>query len=285
MKFKVFALSVLVVMAISCTNTSNKSSEEKAKDITIGYVDGWAEGVAMSFITKSILEQNGYKVKLQNAAVDLIFASLSNGDTDVFMDTWLPITHGAKVQKFEGKIESLGVNYDSAKIGLVVPAYVNINSIEELNANADKFDGNIIGIEKGAGITAKTDVAIEEYALSLEQMNSSSVAMLTELKKAIDKNNWIVVAGWAPHWKFGRFDLKFLDDPKGVYGSVETVETYARKGFKEEDTFAANYFAKFHLTGKQMAGLLLELNSAEDKEVAANKWVETNADLVKTWLN
>ncbi len=276
-------LAILMAFTMLSCNSSNKSAKD-TKNITIGFVDGWAEGVAMTYVTKAILEENGYQVKTQKAAVDLIFASLSNGDTDVFMDTWLPITHGSKVQKFEGKLESLGVNYTNAKIGLVVPQYVTINSIEELNANKDKFDDKIIGIEKGAGLTAKTDKAVEEYGLELEHMNSSSIAMLTELKKAIDKDQWIVVAGWAPHWKFGRYQLKFLEDPKGVYGEAETIETYARKGFTTDDPFAAKYFTNFSLNEAQMSDLLLKLNTSDDKEVAAKTWVANNKELVASWL-
>ncbi len=285
MKIKVLLLAVVALMAFSCTNSKKNSSTDTSKEITIGYVDGWAEGVAMSYISKAVFESHGYDVEMQKAAVDLIFASLSNGDTDAFMDTWLPVTHGSKVKKFEGKIESLGVNYSNAKIGLVVPKYVTVNSIDELNANASKFNDQIIGIEKGAGLTAKTDKVVEEYGLTLNHLNSSSIAMLTELKKAIDKEEWIVVAGWAPHWKFGRYELKFLEDPKGVYGSAENIETFARKGFKEDDPFAANYFTKFSLTEDQMGKLLLEMENADDKEEAAKAWVAANTDLVKSWIN
>ncbi len=277
-------LALLMALTMLSCNSSSKKSDKDTKKITIGFVDGWAEGVAMTYVTKAIFEENGYQVKTQKAAVDMIFASLSNGDTDVFMDTWLPVTHGSKVKKFEGKIESLGVTYSNAKIGLVVPQYVTINSIEELNANKDKFGEKIIGIEKGAGLTAKTDKAVEEYGLELEHMNSSSIAMLTELKKAIDKKEWIVVAGWAPHWKFGRYELKFLDDPKGVYGEAENIETYARKGFKTDDPFAANYFANFTLSEKEMADLLLFMNNNENKEEAAKSWVAANKELVASWL-
>lgn len=201
------------------------------------------------------------------------------------MDTWLPVTHKGKIAKFKSKIESLGTNLDQARIGLVVPAYVTINSIDELNGVADKFDGKLIGIEKGAGITAKTDLVIEEYKLNLEQMNSSSIAMLTELTKAIKEKRWIAVTGWAPHWKFGRYDLKFLEDPKGVYGATEHLETYARKGFKENDAFAATYFANFHLTDTQMGKLLAQMKDGSDnKDAAAKSWITENQELVKKWI-
>lgn len=282
MKFKTLFFAVLILVISAC---NSKKKSDDAKEITIAYVDGWAEGVAMTYVTKNIFQDLGYTVELKTAAVDLVFVSLANGDVDVFMDAWLPVTHKEKVAKFEGKIESLGTNLDQARIGLVVPAYVTINSIDELNSVADKFDGKLIGIEKGAGITAKTDLAIEEYSLNLEQMNSSSIAMLTELTKAIKEERWVAVAGWAPHWKFGRYDLKFLDDPKGVYGAAEHVETYARTGFKEDDVFAATYFANFHLTDGQIGQLLAHMKEgSEDKDAAAKSWIAANQDLVKAWL-
>ncbi len=284
MKLNYLFIAILTLVFTAC-NTAGKKGSTDSKEISIGMVDGWAEGVAMTHVAKEILSQQGYSVNVKKAAVDLVFASLSNGDLDVFMDAWLPITHKEKVAKFGDKLESLGTNFDAAKIGLVVPSYVTINSIEELNANKDKFDGKIIGIEKGAGITAKTDLAIKDYNLELEQMNSSSVAMLSELKKAIMEKRWIAVAGWAPHWKFGVWDLKFLDDPKKVYGETEHIETYARKGFKEDDKFAANFFSKFHLTNEEMSVLLAKMQEGDNnKDAVAKQWVADNQEIVNKWL-
>ncbi len=282
MKLKLIIIAIATVIISAC-NTSNKKAEDQ-KEITLGLVDGWAEGVAMTNLAKEILTQNGYEVSIKKAAVDMIFASLANNDVDVFMDAWLPQTHKEKVAKFAGKLESLGTCFEEAKIGLVVPAYVTFNSIEELNANKDKFEGKIIGIEKGAGITAKTDKAIEEYNLDLEQMNSSSIAMLSELKKAITEKRWVAVAGWAPHWKFGRFELKFLDDPKKVYGETEHIEIYSRKGFNTDDKQAANFFSNFKLTTEQMSALLAKMEDGEDKAVVAKNWITDNSELVKEWL-
>lgn len=280
MKSKLILLLAMTVFFASCNTGAKKDSDKK--EITIAYVDGWASGVAITHVTQQFFKSKGYDVELKKAAVDMVFASLANGDTDVFMDAWLPVTHKDKVAKFKGKIESLGVSYNNARIGLVVPKYVDINSIEELNANADKFDGKIIGIEKGAGITAKTDIALEEYNLKLDHVNSSSIAMLTELSKAYKDNKWIVVAGWTPHWKFARMKLKFLDDPKGVYGSTERTETYARKGFKESDKFAAKYFTNFKLDDDQMSDLLLKMEEGKDNEVVAKKWIADNADFLES---
>jgi glycine betaine/proline transport system substrate-binding protein len=75
--------------------------------------------------------------------------------------------------------------------------------------------GRIIGIDPGAGIMAASEKALIEYELDYELVEGSDATMVATLKQAIDNNKWVVVTGWAPHWKFATWDLKFLDDPKG----------------------------------------------------------------------
>src|SRR5690606_10792520 len=106
--------------------------------------------------------------------------------------------------------------------------------IEELNDHQSDFDGKIIGIERGTGLAAYTDTAMMEYELNYTQLNSSMVAMAAELRKAINEKRWVVVTAWEPHWLFGVFDLKFLDDPKKIYGETEHIETFVREGLDTE---------------------------------------------------
>ena len=63
--------------------------------------------------------------------------------------------------------------------------------------------------------------------------------MTAVLKRAVDEHQWIVVTGWTPHWMFTRFKLKFLEDPKGIFGKAETITAIARKGFGEQHPFVA----------------------------------------------
>ena len=113
MKVKVLLFAVLALAMSSC-NSGKKKAEETKKEITMAYVDGWASGVAMTHVAQVILEQNGYEVDTKAAAVDLVYASLAQGDVDVFMEAWLPVTHKTKVAKFGDKIVSLNVNTDQA---------------------------------------------------------------------------------------------------------------------------------------------------------------------------
>lgn len=279
----ILCITVLATLALVGCSSGKSPTEEKEK-IKIGYVN-WAEGVAMTNLAKVALEDKmGYEVELTLGEPGMIFTSLSDGNVDAFLDTWLPLTHDDYIKKYEGKIEDLGYNYENARIGLVVPEYSDINSIEDLNEFKDDLDGEIIGIDAGAGIMRAATESIKDYGLDYKLIEGSGPAMTTMLKEAIDKEKDIVVTGWKPHWKFARWDLKFLDDPKNSFGESENIHTFTRAGFKEDMPEVAEFFENFILDDDQLGSLMGKLEEIEDGEEAAREWMKENEDLVNSWI-
>ena len=72
-----------------------------------------------------------------------IFVSMSGKKSDVFLDAWLPITMKDYMDQYGDSIEFLGEVYGEARVGLVVPQYVTIQSINELEANKDRFSSDV----------------------------------------------------------------------------------------------------------------------------------------------
>ncbi|WP_143308848.1 glycine betaine ABC transporter substrate-binding protein [Chitinophaga vietnamensis] len=261
--------------------TACKHGGGNDRKITIAYVN-WAEGIALTQLAKNLLEKKGYTVTLKNADVAPVFAAVAGGDADVFMDTWMPATHKDYMDNFGSKVTILNTNFDGAKTGLVVPDYVNINSIEELNAAKKHFGGKIIGIDAGAGIMSKTQDAIKTYHLDLQLQSSSEAAMMATLKKCIDEMQPIVITGWAPHWMFARYKLHFLEDPLNTFGSEEKILTIANNEFSVRDTVAVNFFRKFQLNSQQLGSLMGSLADADGKEDAViERWTWENAEWIK----
>lgn len=286
MKFKkLVALLIVVSLAFaitSCTN-SKKSNSKETKKVSILYPN-WAEGIAFTYLAKVALENNGYEVELTNLEPGLIYGELSkdNSKGDVFLDAWLPNTHKDYWADYGDKLVKLGESFSNGTTGLVVPSYVTINSIDQLNANKAKFDGKIIGIGGGAGIHANTEKAIQEYNLDFEQITSSGPAMVASLEKAISKNEWIVVTGWKPHFMWATNDLKYLDDPKNVYPK-DVCAIISRRGFKEDMPKAAQFFGNFNLTEDQLYSLMSQIRE-KDEEQGAQNWYEANKALVDGWF-
>lgn len=281
MRTKSMMAVTLLAFGLLFAACGNSTSSKK---INIAYAN-WAEGIAMTYMTKVIFEGQGYEVKLQNADIAPIFTSLSRKKADVFMDVWMPTTHRDYMEQYGDELEIIGDAYDNARIGLVVPKYVTINSIEELNANKERFSGKIIGIDAGAGIMKASEQAVIDYKLDLKLMTSSGPAMTASLKKAIDNGEWIVVTGWSPHWMFDRFELKILEDPKKVFGAAEMIHTVTWKGFNEQDPFAAKLLSNVRLTDKEISSLMTMMETTEGKEEdAAREWIEANKELVDSWI-
>jgi len=171
---------------------------------------------------------------------------------------------------------------------LVVPGYVDVDSIADLNSVGDQFNWTIYGIEPGSGLMQHTyDETVPVYGLDRwEVMDASDMAMTVALKNAYDKQEPVIVTGWAPHWKFFAYDLKFLDDPENTYGGSEEIHVIARKGFSEDLPEAANMLSKFFLTESQLGEVMYEVNvNGVDPATAARTWVDANQDVVSQWTS
>ena len=84
MKKILYFLSFLLLLA-SC------SGKKDDKTISIGYIN-WDDGIALTYLTEVILEQQGYHVVLKNADPAPIYATMARGKVDLLMDAWLPAT-------------------------------------------------------------------------------------------------------------------------------------------------------------------------------------------------
>ncbi|MFK3961356.1 glycine betaine ABC transporter substrate-binding protein [Guptibacillus hwajinpoensis] len=149
----------------------------------------------------------------------------------------------------------------------------------------EAVDYEIVGIEPGAGIMKATTSALEEYdsLKGWELIESSSAAMAAELGKAIDDEEPIIITGWTPHWMFAKYDLKYLEDPKGLYGEEENIETFARMGLKEDQPSAHTILEQFNWTPEDMGDVMVEVQEGAKPEEAAQNWVDEHSDMVEEW--
>lgn len=274
-------ITIAVVLFFSSCGGQKKKGD---KDVTIAMVN-WIECVANAHLCKVVLEEKGYNVDIVNADVAPIFTAIAKGDADVFMEVWEPITHKSYMEKFGSQLEKVGVVYSEGILALVVPEYVTINSIDELNSVKDKFDEKIIGIDPGAGIMGITADLIDEYDLDFELVPSSEAGMLAALKRAYDRKEWIVVTGWKPHSKFARHNLKLLEDPKGILGEAETISIIAQKGWSEKRPELAQFFSNVELNDELWGSLMVAVESNPGKEdEAARQWYHAHKEIIDKWF-
>jgi glycine betaine/proline transport system substrate-binding protein len=275
---KILGVGAALALAISSTLAN-------AKEVSIGYVDGWSDSVATTNVAAEVIKQKlGYDVKLQAVAAGIMWQGVATGKLDMMLSAWLPVTHGEYLAKNKDNVVNYGSNFKDAKIGLIVPEYVKAKSIEDLKTD-DSFKKKITGIDAGSGVMIKTDQAIKDYGLDGYKLQASSGAgMIAELTRAYSKEQSIAVTGWVPHWMFAKWKLRFLEDPKGVYGAAETVDSVGSKELATKAPEVVEFLKKFQWASKDEIGeVMLAIQDGKKPEEAAKEWVAKHPDRVKEW--
>ncbi|RIU90660.1 glycine betaine ABC transporter substrate-binding protein [Oceanobacillus picturae] len=283
------SLSLVAAGCGSDDESSDGGSEEGSasvgdgKEVELAYVE-WDSEVASTNVIGKVLEDQGYDVTLTPLDNAVMWEAVANGEADGMVAAWLPATHKGQYEEYGDQVVELGTNLEGAKIGLVVPEYMDVNSIADLDQEADK---TITGIEPGAGVVASAEQALEDYdnLEGWEVQTSSSGAMATELGNAIENEEDVIVTGWTPHWKFQAYDLKYLEDPEGSFGEAETIDTMVREGLEEDLPNAYKILDQFNWTTDDMESVMLDIYNGASPEEAAATWVEDNQDKVDEWLN
>lgn len=251
--------------------------------IKLAYVE-WSSCVAATNVARAALEQKGYTVQTVSVSAAAMYAAVADGDADATVCAWLPSTQANYYARTKTKLDNLGPNLVGTKLGLVVPDYVTIDSIPQLADHAKQFQDRIVGIDPGAGEMGLTQKVIEQYKLPLKLIDGSGATMTAALKDAIDNHKWIVVTGWTPHWMWARWKLKYLKDPKGIYGTAESIDTLARKGLQKDSPEAYVVLNGFHWTPKEMQQVMdKDRKSDSDPYNVAKQWVKDHADIVSAW--
>ncbi|GGV22495.1 hypothetical protein GCM10010182_50920 [Actinomadura cremea] len=260
---------------------SEDSGGADDKSITIGMVSGWAEGEAATHLWKSLLEDKGYEVEVKTLDTGPLYTGMAQGDVDLFLDAWLPGTHEDYWKQYGDKLEKVGSWYDSAPLTIAVPDYSPLQSLEDLKGKHGEYDGTIVGIEQSSGLfRVSSEEMLPAYGLDgdWKVKTSSTPAMLTELQKAIEAKENIVVTLWRPHWAYEKFPIRDLKDPKGAMGKPDGVFTVAREGFSEEQAEVAGWLKKFKMNDEQLGSLedLMENKHKGKPEQAVDEWLKAN---------
>jgi len=272
--------AVLVVLAI-IGGVSQGSSNKGA--ITLAYAEQ-DDQVASTTVAAQVLEEEGYNVTMTALDIPVTFEAVANDQADAMLGAWLPTTHEANYEQLGDQLDNLGPSLDKqAQNGLVVPSYMDVDSIEDLT---DEADQTITGVEPGAGNTAAAQATLDAYPnlQDWELATSSAGAMTTQLERAISQQEEVVVSAWSPHWIFSRFDVKFLEDPEGGMGGAESIVTLARQGLEADMPEAYQILDNFEWEVEDIESVMLEVEEGVDPEEAAQHWIDDNPEKVEEWI-
>ncbi|MFP4617732.1 MAG: glycine betaine ABC transporter substrate-binding protein [Spirochaetaceae bacterium] len=266
---------------------SDEKAEEGDKELRFGLFN-WAENIAVTNMWALLLEERGYTVEIVTGDKSPVWTGVAEGDLDIHFESWMPSTDKPLWEEYSDTLDEYGPWYEGTQLGLTVPEYVDVDSIEELNDNRDKFIENnrpsIVGIDSGSSLMKLTDEALEEYDLDLNLISSSGPVMTASIIKAVENEEPIVATLWKPHWIFAEVDLKFLEDPKNIYGQDESIYFVTHESFEERHPEVVEWMQNWKMDDQSLGSLMGAINESDSPEEGAQEWIEANSDLVDSWF-
>lgn len=283
-------LCLIAAMGVVASGCSPREASTDHKTIVIGWT-AWNDDEFVSQLARTLIEQRtGHQVELRLAAISQQYQSVADGRMDVMMMAWLPDTHSQYWQQAKDRVIDLGALYHAGELGWVVPDYVPTDvlaSIADLHKPpvAKRLKGRIRGIDPGAGLMQSSARALDAYDLQTQYrlIDGDSTGMLQALEQAIAERRWIVVTGWTPHWMFARFDLRYLDDPKAVFGTAQHVDVVAREGFAEDYPQVAAMLGRMHIPLPVLESALLDAQDVGYHK-AVRRFIDSHPALIDQWF-
>jgi glycine betaine/proline transport system substrate-binding protein len=284
---------ILTMLAATVALTAN-AADQQCKTVRFSDV-GWTDITSTTAIASTVLKGMGYKTDTQLLSVPVTYKSIENGDIDVFLGNWMP-TMAADIKPYTdaGSVETIHKNLSGAKYTLAVPQYVydaGVTSFADLIKFADKFDNEIYGIEPGNDGNRLIQDMIAKNAFGLkdfELVESSEAGMLSQVKRATRRDNWVVFLGWAPHPMNANFDIAYLsggDDFFGPNFGGASIFTNVRKGYTQAcpnvGTLLTNLTFTLAAENEVMSAIL---NDGKNPEDAATAWLRNNPSILNAWL-
>lgn len=263
---------------------------------TVRFSDvGWTDITATTAVTSEVLKGLGYQTKTQLLSVPVTYSSMANGDIDVFLGNWMPTMEG-DIAKYRnnGTVETIRANLEGAKYTLAVPKYVydaGVHSFADLAKFEDKFRGRIYGIEPGNDGNRLIQDMIDKNAFELKDfrlVESSEAGMVSQVKRAVNRKQWVVFLGWAPHPMNNNFDLKYLDGGDDFFGpnyGGASVYTNVRKDYMQTCPNVGQLLKNLQFSLDMENELMGDILDDQKKPAAAAKaWLQEHPEVLDQWL-
>ena len=289
--------AALALGACAAVGTGPAAAADPETCATVRFSDvGWTDITATTALASTVLDALGYFSDAQVLSVPVTYASMENGDIDVFLGNWMP-TMEADIAPYResGAVETVRANLEGAKYTLAAnaaAAALGIESFEDIAERADELDSKIYGIEPGNDGNRLIQDMIDAGAFGLdgfELVESSEQGMLAQVSRAERRDEPVVFLGWEPHPMNANFELTYLEGGDEYFGADlggATVYTNVRAGLAEEcpnlGRLLDNMAFTLEMENEVMGSIL---DDGEEPRDAAREWLAANPDVLDGWLD
>ena len=291
----VTSLSFLLLLLASALAYGQAPDPATCRVVRLSDV-GWTDVTATTALVSRVLRDLGYEPRVTVLSVPVTFASMRNGDVDVFLGHWMP-SQREMIGPYlaDGSIAIARPNLHGARYTLAVPAYLHeagLRDVSDIARFRAQLGGRLFGIEAGNDANELLLRMIREDALGLgsfQLIESSEQGMLAEVERAVRARRPIVFLGWAPHPMNTRFPMRYLTGGDEWFGpdfGGATVYTITRRGYLQACPNVGRFLANVEFTIDDENALMEAiLHGGQSPESAASAWIERHPGRVAAWLD
>lgn len=257
---------------------------------------GWTDITATTATASFVLKALGYDTETKVLSVPVTYASLAEGNIDVFLGNWMPTMEADIAPYREAKtVDTVRTNLTGAKYTLATNAAgvaAGITDFASIAQAKDALENKIYGIEPGNDGNRQIMDMIEGDSFGLkgfEIVESSEQGMLAQAGRATDRNEPIVFLGWEPHPMNANIEMTYLPGGDDFFGpdlGGAIVATNTRAGYVTECPNTGKFLQNLEFSLKlenEIMGAILD--DGQEPEAAAKAWLAANPDTLKGWLD
>lgn len=243
-------------------------------------------------IVQHVLEREGYRVEVIEGSHADIYPKVGAGQVDILAASWLPSAHAGLYKKVEATTFKLAKLYDDARLYWTVPAYVpaaQVSSVGDLARPEVKaqMPDTIVSLPESTGLTTVGREVLKAYGLDAAgyRLEAAPPAeWIGAFKQAYEARRWIVFPLWQPQWINAVYDLRILEEPKGIYGK-DSAFLIAHEGLKSKlSDRALKHLSNIRLSVAAITEMdrLMNVEKLPARE-AAERWMAANPEAVASW--
>jgi glycine betaine/proline transport system substrate-binding protein len=286
----------ILALGAALTAAPALAQQEPESCGTVRFSDvGWTDITATTAVTTEVLEALGYETDVKVLSVPVTYTSLANDDIDVFLGNWMP-TMEADIAPYReaGTVDTVRENLAGAKYTLATTQKLydeGLQSFEDIAEFEEQLDGKIYGIEPGNDGNRLILEMIEGGKFGLDGFDlveSSEQGMLSQVKRAAQRDEGVVFLGWEPHPMNANVDMAYLSGGDEVFGpdyGGATVHTNTRAGYVEEcpnvGKLLQNLEFSLEMENEVMGAIL---DDGQEPREAARAWLQENPGVLDAWL-
>lgn len=284
---RLWAACFLLAFLLSCSSPAPEQPRVILGQIDVSIYD------ACSGVIEEVLQRLDCSVELRKGPHETIFPALGRGEIDLLVAALLPEIHGHYWEQYQSQALRLGKLFDGIRLIWAVPSFVSgVDSVEALTLPevARRMEKVIWTSGAGSGLTRRSRQMMSEYGLLEAGYRLEAVSQqeyLEQIRRIFQEGSWSVIPGAQPRFLSRAYDLRVLEEPRGLLGESNEAYLVAHREVSRRLPQSVLEVLQRVSLGREAVEEIdywLVVEGMERRD-AARRWMAAHPERVESWFS